>query len=83
MAALDKSIKQMQNASVKEAVNHPNWSMGQKISIDSATMMNKGLELIEACHLFDLKEHQIQVVIHPNSVVHSLVEYVDGSFWHS
>ena len=77
---LDKSIKQMQNASVKEAVNHPNWSMGQKISIDSATMMNKGLELIEACHLFDLKEHQIQVVIHPNSVVHSLVEYVDGSF---
>ncbi|WP_049236351.1 1-deoxy-D-xylulose-5-phosphate reductoisomerase [Moraxella canis] len=77
---LDKSIEQMQNASVKEAVNHPNWSMGQKISIDSATMMNKGLELIEACHLFDLKEDQIKVVIHPNSVVHSLVEYIDGSF---
>lgn len=77
---LDKSIEQMQNASVKEAVSHPNWSMGQKISIDSATMMNKGLELIEACHLFDLKEDQIKVVIHPNSVVHSLVEYIDGSF---
>ena len=77
---LDKSIDQMREASVSQAVKHPNWSMGQKISIDSATMMNKGLELIEACHLFNLTEAQIKVVIHPNSVVHSLVEYVDGSF---
>ncbi|MFB6349028.1 1-deoxy-D-xylulose-5-phosphate reductoisomerase [Moraxella sp. ZJ142] len=77
---LYKSLEQMAAASVAEAVKHPNWSMGQKISIDSATMMNKGLELIEACHLFNLDEQQISVVIHPNSVVHSLVEYVDGSF---
>ncbi len=77
---LYKSIEQMQNASVADAITHPNWSMGQKISIDSATMMNKGLELIEACHLFNLPESRISVVIHPNSVVHSLVEYADGSF---
>lgn len=77
---LDKSMQDMQKATVAQAVKHPNWSMGQKISIDSATMMNKGLELIEACHLFNLTEAQIKVVIHPNSVVHSLVEYVDGSF---
>ena len=70
----------MQTASVSEAVKHPNWSMGQKISVDSATMMNKGLELIEACHLFDLAESQINVVIHPQSIVHSMVEYCDGSF---
>lgn len=63
-----------------EAVKHPNWSMGQKISVDSATMMNKGLELIEACHLFDLSENKINVVIHPQSIIHSMVEYSDGSF---
>lgn len=77
---LHKSIDQMRQASVQDAVKHPNWSMGQKISIDSATMMNKGLELIEACHLFNLPEDCISIVIHPDSVVHSLVEYVDGSF---
>ena len=77
---LHKSLQQMQTASVSEAVKHPNWSMGQKISVDSATMMNKGLELIEACHLFDLAESQINVVIHPQSIVHSMVEYCDGSF---
>ncbi|WP_435939345.1 1-deoxy-D-xylulose-5-phosphate reductoisomerase [Moraxella bovoculi] len=77
---LHKSIDQMRQASVQDAVKHPNWSMGQKISIDSATMMNKGLELIEACHLFNLPEDRISIVIHPDSVVHSLVEYVDGSF---
>lgn len=77
---LHKTYAQMQNASVAQAVNHPNWSMGQKISIDSATMMNKGLELIEACHLFGLKQEQIDVVIHPQSIVHSMVEYMDGSF---
>lgn len=77
---LHKCIDQMRQASVQDAVKHPNWSMGQKISIDSATMMNKGLELIEACHLFNLSEDRISIVIHPDSVVHSLVEYVDGSF---
>ena len=77
---LQQSFTQMQQASVAEAVKHPNWSMGKKISVDSATMMNKGLELIEACHLFDLPENKINVVIHPQSIIHSMVEYSDGSF---
>jgi len=77
---LQQSFEQMQQASVAEAVKHPNWSMGQKISVDSATMMNKGLELIEACHLFNLPENKINVVIHPQSIIHSMVEYSDGSF---
>lgn len=77
---LQQSFAQMQQASIAEAINHPNWSMGQKISVDSATMMNKGLELIEACHLFDLSEDKINVVIHPQSIIHSMVEYSDGSF---
>ena len=77
---LQQSFEQMQQASVAEAVKHPNWSMGQKISVDSATMMNKGLELIEACHLFNLPEDKINVVIHPQSIIHSMVEYSDGSF---
>lgn len=63
----------------KQAVKHPNWSMGQKISVDSATLMNKGLELIEACWLFDVAPKQIEVVVHPESIIHSLVQYVDGS----
>lgn len=62
-----------------QACAHPNWSMGRKISVDSASMMNKGLELIEACWLFDTAPDNVQVVIHPQSVIHSLVEYVDGS----
>jgi len=62
-----------------QACAHPNWSMGQKISVDSATMLNKGLELIEACWLFSAQPQQIQVVIHPQSVIHSMVEYIDGS----
>ena len=62
-----------------QACAHPNWEMGRKISVDSATMMNKGLELIEACWLFNLGAAQVQVVIHPQSVIHSMVEYVDGS----
>ncbi len=78
-AFLHKSYEKMQTASVAEAVNHPNWSMGQKISVDSATMMNKGLEVIEAHHLFGVAVDNIGVVIHPQSIVHSLVEYVDGS----
>ncbi|QCY10760.1 1-deoxy-D-xylulose-5-phosphate reductoisomerase [Pseudomonas sp. MPC6] len=62
-----------------QACAHPNWSMGRKISVDSASMMNKGLELIEACWLFDAKPSQVEVVIHPQSVIHSLVDYIDGS----
>ncbi len=63
----------------ERAVAHPNWVMGPKISVDSATMMNKGLEVIEACWLFDAKPAQVEVVIHPQSIVHSMVEYADGS----
>jgi 1-deoxy-D-xylulose-5-phosphate reductoisomerase len=62
-----------------QAVAHPNWDMGAKISVDSATMMNKGLEIIEAFHLFPVRRDQISVVVHPQSVVHSMVAYVDGS----
>lgn len=69
----------MANVSPEQAVAHPNWSMGAKISVDSATMMNKGLELIEAHHLFGLPSEKIDIVVHPQSVVHSMVEYVDGS----
>ena len=71
--------KQMESASVAQAINHPNWSMGSKISVDSATMMNKGLEVIEACSLFGIDEKYIEVVVHPQSVVHSMVRYRDGS----
>ncbi len=63
----------------EQACAHPNWDMGRKISVDSATMMNKGLELIEACHLFAARSEQVQVVVHPQSVVHSMVSYLDGS----
>lgn len=71
--------EQMQAATPAQAVRHPNWTMGAKISVDSASLMNKGLELIEACFLFGMKAEQIEVVVHPQSVIHSLVEYVDGS----
>ena len=73
------SLEQMAGVTPEQAVAHPNWDMGAKISVDSATMMNKGLELIEAHHLFDLPAENIEVLIHPQSVVHSLVAYVDGS----
>jgi len=69
----------MADVTPEEAVAHPNWDMGAKISVDSATMMNKGLELIEAFHLFPVAEEQIQIIIHPQSVIHSMVDYVDGS----
>ena len=69
----------MAQASPKQAVAHPNWDMGAKISVDSATMMNKGLELIEAYHLFPVTERQVEIVVHPESIVHSMVAYVDGS----
>jgi 1-deoxy-D-xylulose-5-phosphate reductoisomerase len=62
-----------------EACAHPRWRMGRKISVDSATLMNKGLELIEACVLFGMEPRQVEVVVHPQSIVHSMVEYVDGS----
>jgi 1-deoxy-D-xylulose-5-phosphate reductoisomerase len=73
------SLDDMKSVSPKQALAHPNWDMGAKISIDSATMMNKGLELIEACRPFPVPEERIEVVVHPQSVVHSMVEYSDGS----
>jgi 1-deoxy-D-xylulose-5-phosphate reductoisomerase len=75
----DLPLAELAAVTPAQAVRHPNWVMGPKISVDSATMMNKGLELIEAHHLFGMAQEQIQVVLHPESVVHSLVEYVDGS----
>jgi 1-deoxy-D-xylulose-5-phosphate reductoisomerase len=72
-------IKDLQNVSVEQALAHPNWKMGNRITVDSATMMNKGFELIEARWLFDMKPAQVDVVIHPQSTIHSMVEYVDGS----
>ena len=73
------SLEQMRAATPAEAIAHPNWSMGAKISVDSATLMNKGLEFIEAHYLFGLPAAQIDILIHPQSVIHSLVEYIDGS----
>ena len=72
-------IEKIQSATLADALNHPTWRMGDKITIDSATMFNKALEIIEACWLFDVPAERIKVVIHPQSVVHSMVEYVDGS----
>ena len=72
-------IEQLSAVTPDQACAHPNWSMGRKISVDSATMMNKGLELIEACWLFNVVPQQVEVVIHPQSIIHSLVSYVDGS----
>ena len=73
------SLENMKSVTRAQALAHPNWDMGAKISIDSATMMNKGLELIEAWHLFPVPEDKIEIVVHPQSVVHSMVEYCDGS----
>jgi 1-deoxy-D-xylulose-5-phosphate reductoisomerase len=72
-------VADMVNVTPDQAVAHPNWDMGRKISVDSATMMNKGLEMIEACILFAMTPEQIQVVIHPQSIIHSMVDYVDGT----
>ena len=74
-----KPLSELERVTPDEACAHPNWVMGRKISVDSATMMNKGLELIEACWLFNVTPADVQVVIHPQSVIHSLVQYVDGS----
>ncbi|OOZ37079.1 1-deoxy-D-xylulose-5-phosphate reductoisomerase [Solemya velesiana gill symbiont] len=73
------SLEQLEHVTPEQACAHPNWDMGRKISVDSATMMNKGLEVIEACWLFHTSVDNIQVVLHPQSVIHSLVQYVDGS----
>ncbi|MGB4497448.1 MAG: 1-deoxy-D-xylulose-5-phosphate reductoisomerase [Methylococcaceae bacterium] len=74
-----KPLDELSSVTPAQAVAHPNWDMGKKISVDSATMMNKGLEMIEACLLFNMKPEQIQVVLHPQSVIHSMVDYVDGT----
>lgn len=76
---LKKSVEDMKNATVEQALAHPRWHMGRKITVDSATLMNKGLEVIEAHHLFNMDYNKIQVVVHPQSIVHSAIEYVDGS----
>ena len=73
------SLAEMRAATVQQALQHPNWSMGAKITIDSATMMNKGLELIEAHYLFSFASDQIDIIVHPQSIVHGIVEYCDGS----
>ncbi len=74
-----RKAHQLKNITRKQALDHPTWKMGSKISIDSATLLNKGFEVIEAMHLFGLKQEQVQVVIHPESIVHSLVQFKDGS----
>ena len=76
---LHKSIEEIKTATVKEALAHPRWNMGKKITVDSATLMNKGLEIIEAHHLFGMDYDDIEVVIHPQSIAHSAIEYKDGS----
>lgn len=76
---LNKTKNQLESVTIEEALNHPNWKMGNKITIDSATMMNKGLEVIEAYWLFNLMKEQIEVIIHPQSIIHSMVEFNDGS----
>lgn len=73
------SEEEIANATVEEALNHPRWKMGAKVTIDSASMMNKGLEMIEARWLFDLKPEQIEIVVHPQSVIHSMVQFADGT----
>jgi 1-deoxy-D-xylulose-5-phosphate reductoisomerase len=74
-----RALEQIRSATLKDALNHPTWQMGNKITIDSATMFNKSLELIEACWLFDLPPEKVEIVIHPESVIHSMVEFVDHS----
>ena len=74
-----KSLKELEDVILKDALNHPTWIMGNKITIDSATMFNKAFEVIEASHLFNLKANQIEVIIHPQSIIHSIVEFKDGA----
>lgn len=75
----ETSLEQLASVTPEQAIAHPNWSMGRKISVDSATMMNKGLELIEACWLFDVGPDKVEIVVHKESVIHSMVDYLDGS----
>ena len=76
---LDLGLAELESVTVEQACAHPNWSMGRKISVDSATMMNKGLEVIEASYLFDMPADLIDVLVHPQSIIHSMIDYVDGS----
>ena len=76
---LNRPLSEFDSITIKEALKHPTWAMGKKVTIDSATLMNKGLEVIEAHWLFDLPAEQIEVIIHPQSIIHSMVEFVDGS----
>jgi 1-deoxy-D-xylulose-5-phosphate reductoisomerase len=71
--------EELKDVTPEQAIAHPNWSMGAKISVDSATMMNKGLEIVEACHLFAMPDERVEVVVHPQSIIHSMVQYEDGS----
>ena len=73
------SLKKLENVTLEDAVNHPTWDMGKKISVDSATLMNKGLELIEASYLFEIDQNRIDIIIHPESMIHGIVEYEDGT----
>ena len=75
----EKSKAEIENATREEALNHPNWKMGDKITIDSATLMNKGFEVIEAIWLFGFEADEISVLVHPQSIVHSMIEMIDGS----
>ncbi len=75
----EKTMRELEEVTLKDALNHPNWSMGPKITIDSSTLMNKGLEVIEAKWLFDVPADQIHVVVHPQSIIHSMVEFIDTS----
>ena len=76
---LNKTIQEMKDSTVEQALAHPRWDMGRKITVDSSTLMNKGLEVIEAHHLFNIDYNKIEVVVHPQSIIHSAIEYVDGS----
>jgi len=76
---LNTPLSAFPSITVEQALNHPTWKMGRRITIDSATLMNKGFEVIEACRLFDMPPDQISVLVHPQSTVHSMVEFVDGS----
>ena len=78
-ACRNKTVQELENVTVQDALNHPTWKMGKKITIDSATLMNKALEIIEAKYLFDLDPEQIEVLIHPQSIVHAMVQFKDGN----
>lgn len=76
---LSKTREDLKNVTLEQTLSHPNWNMGKKITVDSATLMNKGLELIEACHLFSMKAYDVEIIVHKQSIIHSLVEYNDNS----